>query len=414
METLAYGLSDTGPDLELNEDVIVIDNDLGLYMVCDGMGGHLAGEVASQLAADSIHEYLSTHSTVLSSPLTVPGGHSPIGRVIGEAIQRACLAVHRQGESSPALKNMGTTTTLALVTQGRAFIGHVGDSRVYLLRRGDLHQLTTDHTLAQDLIDRGECTPDEARFVEFSRALTRSVGTHPTVRPDLLSLDLTLGDRLLLCSDGLTEAFPYEKGLKEVLSMGKPADIPEEMKKIAYERHTTDNLSVVLVELSPTAASRQADEDRSKNLILCIELLQKMFLFHDFSLLDLTRVLEHCQAIESNAGTVLFEEGEEGDALYVILEGAVEVIRAGRRITTLARGNHVGEMALLVNSPRVAGARTISECRLLKMEHTHFQQLVRQHPTIGVKMLTAISRELSVRLGGALGVIDLLSAHPTM
>ena len=192
------GRSDVGKVRPGNEDAFFADNERGVYIVADGMGGHVAGEVASQIVTETVG----------------PGVCHAIGEGLRAAeleerildlIEQANQAILERAESEPEKRGMGTTLTLlALVPGSEYLIEQVGDSRGYLLRDGVLSQITRDHTVVQQQVDRGALTPEQARDHPLSHILTRALGTEATVEADTFGDTAQAGDVFLLCSDGLS------------------------------------------------------------------------------------------------------------------------------------------------------------------------------------------------------------------
>jgi serine/threonine protein phosphatase PrpC len=181
--------SDTGRKRRRNEDSYVVAPPL--FAVADGMGGAQAGEVASKLAAAALEE-------------TDPGSLSGPERLVS-LIQEANRRVYERAATDPSTSGMGTTMTVALVENGGVTIGHVGDSRAYLVREGRLEQLTEDHSLVNELLKSGKLSREEADLHPQRSVITRAVGTDPDVDVDAFVVDATVGDIFLLCSDGLTD-----------------------------------------------------------------------------------------------------------------------------------------------------------------------------------------------------------------
>ena len=199
-----------------------------VLMVADGMGGHVAGEVASRLAVNA------AASNDLSPADRVAAGN----RAIREEVAR-----------EPSLEGMGTTMTLVeLTAQGSARFGHVGDSRAYLYRDSDMRQLTADHTVAAEYVAAGQISADEAATHPQRHMLTRTLGLTRFVNVDEVELNLTIGDRLLLCSDGLTEMVD-DQSIKGVLSAGTPDDAVWELVDKANQAGGSDNISVIVIDV---------------------------------------------------------------------------------------------------------------------------------------------------------------------
>src|SRR5438105_1889452 len=179
-------LTDTGRKRRHNEDVYVVDPPI--FAIADGMGGANAGEVAAALAADALRE-------------TADGGSGE--KAVVTLIQEANRRVYQQATEDTAKSGMGTTMTVALLDDGRVRIGHVGDSRAYLIRDGELSQLTDDHSLVGELVRSGKLTPEDAETHPQRSVITRALGTDPDVDVDTITIETRSGDLFLLCSDGL-------------------------------------------------------------------------------------------------------------------------------------------------------------------------------------------------------------------
>jgi protein phosphatase len=229
-----------------NEDVVVDDPSHGLYGVFDGMGGAQAGEVAARVAAATVRVVIQDQDRVQK----VRDDHGDVGRLLHGAVTRASAAVFAAGSEVPAWRGMGTTAVVCLIRGADAHVAHVGDSRAYLARSGVLHALTKDHTMVQSLIDRGEIDPREAPSHPSRNALTRSLGTRPSVHPDQLVVGLQARDRLLLCSDGLT-SYAEESAIARILIAARdPEDAAAALVDLALSGRGGDNVSVVVVEHS--------------------------------------------------------------------------------------------------------------------------------------------------------------------
>jgi len=215
------GKTDVGCVRTNNEDNFGYDSRFGIYVVCDGMGGQAAGEVASKMGVDTILTYYRT---------SVRSGHFPkVGEQVdgltdranhlASSIHLANKAVHEAANHHAAQAGMGSTVvSVSTETKGSFFsIGHVGDSRIYLVRSGDIQQLTNDHSLVMEQVRRGLITLADARVSKMQNIILRALGTEPTVKPDLDDLMALPGDVLVLCSDGLTRHLP-DDSIAEVVS----------------------------------------------------------------------------------------------------------------------------------------------------------------------------------------------------
>jgi protein phosphatase len=245
----AFGLTDIGRRRQRNEDAYLVNEDLRLFVVADGMGGHAAGEVASQEAVDTIMGMVKRGLAKLGAedePLTaekVTAGR----RLIEGGIQAATYMVFAISEVDAGKSGMGTTISAALVWRDVAFIGQVGDSRIYHVRGDQVAQLTEDHTLVGWQIKQGLITEEEARFSPHRNVITRSVGGRDYVEVDTSCVQLLPGDRLLLCSDGL-HGYLDDAEIPDIVALGGHT-AAEAFIGLANERGGSDNITVILVEI---------------------------------------------------------------------------------------------------------------------------------------------------------------------
>lgn len=255
----AFGLTDRGRVRKGNEDQFLITtlsptgehsgHDCGeeqgqLLVVADGMGGHQGGEHASAMAVDLMERF--AYQSLGQSPVA-QGSEDQILRELNEALHRTDAQVCRLASQRPDLWGMGTTVTLAYIFRNEAFIAHVGDSRCYLFRDGELHRLTHDHTLVQELVDRGTIRPEDAAVHQWRHVITNVVGgTKTGVQPEARKAHLEPGDILLLCSDGLTEMVSDEEIADRLRREDDPQRVCKKLISQANQRGGRDNVTVVV------------------------------------------------------------------------------------------------------------------------------------------------------------------------
>ncbi len=250
MRVEAYACTDAGPERENNEDHFLVDVDNGVFIVADGMGGHAAGEVAARLAVEAMHEVLlgedDPEETRLVRDIDVVDNADALRERMRYGMNQASIRIRREADVNPSTAGMGTTLVVLLVDQDRAHVAHVGDSRAYLYRDGQLRRLTRDHSVVQQEIDAGRLTPELARLVPHKHILTQSVGYHGPVEPDTATRTARAGDVFVLCSDGLTD--PLDDPAIEALLATTPADmVAETLVKAALDGGGTDNVTVAVV-----------------------------------------------------------------------------------------------------------------------------------------------------------------------
>ena len=240
------GRTDPGCMRANNEDNWIIDEELGLLVVADGMGGHNSGEVASQIATQTILESARDLASAKQSPPELDGEKSRSNPARLEyMIRRANRAIFEKSSQGSKDKGMGTTVVAALIGDGALVVGHVGDSRLYLFRNNHLEALTQDHSLVADQVRRGMITPEEAQNSSFQNILTRALGTEAEVAVDVDEHPLLAGDVLLLCTDGLTKMVPEPQIEKALGEGGPPAVLCKRLIEMAIEAGGADNVTTV-------------------------------------------------------------------------------------------------------------------------------------------------------------------------
>ncbi|MFO7589658.1 MAG: Stp1/IreP family PP2C-type Ser/Thr phosphatase [Acidimicrobiia bacterium] len=225
------GATDVGRVRDHNEDGYLVAEELGLIAVADGMGGHRGGEVASTTALDALRiAFLA-------------------GAAIEEAVLAANAAVHDQSVADPNLRGMGTTITAGALVDGSLVLGHVGDSRAYLFRDGRLERVTTDHSLVEELIRAGELTVAEAERDPRRSMITRALGLDSEVEVDVEEIALADGDRVLLCSDGLTNMVHENELATRLAETDEPQKLARDLVDAANAAGGVDNITVVVIDV---------------------------------------------------------------------------------------------------------------------------------------------------------------------
>jgi len=379
-----------------NEDSFLVDKKLDLFIVADGMGGHAAGEVASDMAAHGVRDVIARERDALLSYERGDGGvtRKDILRLCESAVQQACAVVHAEGVRDEAKRGMGTTLDALLVVGNRGFIAHVGDSRVYLHRQGSVHQLTEDHSLINELLRRGRLTREQIEKVQYKNAVTRAVGVYESVEVDVFDFDVLPGDRFLLCSDGL-HGYLEESELIKLFAETAESELPQRLIDLANERGGKDNITAIVVR----APDDESGVDKlAREVNLKLEVLHKMPLFRFLTYQELVRVLNITDVRAYPMGGNVVEEGDTGDEMFIVLTGAVKVHSGEAEIARLEPGQHVGEMALIDRAPRSASVSALEPSKLLCIRRRDFFDLIRKHHDIAVKLLWSFLGELSTRL----------------
>jgi len=384
--------TDVGRIRDINEDFVLVDEELGLYVVCDGMGGHAAGEVASRTAAETVREVVS------AGPMPGEMDTAALDELMRRAVTEANRRVHVLGQQAGSRKGMGTTCTALLVRGLRAALAHVGDSRIYIKRGDSVHLMSQDHTFIAEAIRQGVIKQEEVRpDMPHANIVTRAVGPKPSVLVDTLVFDLIPGDTLLLCSDGLHQYFPDNGELADRLSAPELETLPTELVGTANERGGEDNISALVLRIRDTAQVAK----RAGEITQTFSALTHIHLFHELTMTELAKVQEHVQKLQKPAGSAVFEKGDMSEGLYIVLTGKVRVHRGDVEIAVLGEGAHFGEMALLNQRPRAATVTVLADARLLYLSREAFYAVVQADNVIGVKFLWKLAQTLSLRLDEA-------------
>lgn len=262
----AWGGTDVGLRRERNEDAYFVDDTLQLYIVADGMGGHVGGGLASKMAVATITDTIrqlaaDPDATVDESGFSLQG--TDPASILRFAVQSASRAIFRRSVKEPELKGMGTTAVVVWIRGTTAYVANVGDSRCYLMRRDKIRQVTIDHSLVGEQMRAGILSEQDARVHRLKNIITRSVGFQDVVEVDIEELSLRSQDRFLLCSDGLTNMVPNE-ALMEISLKHAPAQAGQRLIDVANESGGEDNITLVLVTVETMDASTDGttqDED---------------------------------------------------------------------------------------------------------------------------------------------------------
>ena len=396
--------TDVGRRRDHNEDNYLVDEKLSLYVVCDGMGGHASGEVASALAVRAFRDSVLAEKKCLAA-YTGAGcaaygaSKQDVVGVLNRAANFASGQVHQQAAADPTKRGMGTTLVAVLLLGNHAFVVHVGDSRAYLLRRGGVEALTRDHNVYNDLIRTKKLELEGMAQQPSAKAITRAIGVYEHCDPETLVLDVAAGDRLLLCTDGLSDYFggagAGEEELAGLLSEEDDEAAVTALVDFANESGGRDNITALSVTLGRVGCHDRAELAR---LDAGRSGLAKSASFGLLGERELYRVLECSDVVAFRPGQVILREGERGEELYWVLSGTVAVHRGDVQVASLRAGEHFGEMSMVRDQPRSARAVAVGDVELLVFSKESFFRLLRTEHEVGVKLLWGFTRVLAERL----------------
>ena len=245
------GMTDTGKVREHNEDTIATDGDIGLLVLADGMGGYNAGEVASGIAVKTVLNLI--REQVEREDLSVLDKDTGLSRpsiILRDAIHRANKIIYQTAKSQPQCEGMGTTIVAALFFDNRVSIAHVGDSRMYRLRSDRFEQVTMDHSLLQELVDRGFYSAEEAQRAANKNYVTRALGVEPNVDVELQEAAVQKGDVYVLCSDGLSDMVEDDDIHLTISTFSANLDtVAKQLIQLANDNGGRDNVSAVMAQV---------------------------------------------------------------------------------------------------------------------------------------------------------------------
>ena len=238
----AYAKSDVGKVREMNQDYYYISNSLDevqLYILADGMGGYKGGEIASKIAVETAKNYIENNFKEIEKD------RDSIIQLLGSSMEYANMVVYEKSQEKPELHGMGTTLEICLIYNNKVYIGHIGDSRIYRIRKEFIRKLTQDHSYVQKLVKEGKITKEQAEVHPQKNMLTRALGCNAFVEPDVMVKGFLKDDILVMCSDGLTNMVKTEIIYQEANKNIEQA--PKELVRIANENGGKDNVTVVII-----------------------------------------------------------------------------------------------------------------------------------------------------------------------
>lgn len=399
MRYRAHGASDVGKVRDHNEDNLVVeivgDGGVGLFVVADGVGGSRHGEVASAMVVEMLQRWFKKHTPRFSAYSLDRDRElrGDLAATVSEMIEAASAAIYERGQSDPEYHGMSTTIVALVTTSHGAFLGHVGDSRGYLVRDGAIYRLTEDHTFANFMLDAKALEPESLVNHPFAGVLARSVGSAPHVKVDTTFVQVESGDRFILCTDGLHK---YLSG-RELESFSTREADPELLVhtfiKEALARGGDDNVTAVVVQ-----ADGGAETLRTQALREEIQLLQNTFLFEQLSDQEVMRLMRIMFTVRHRAGEVIIHEETRGHELYIVTEGFVDVTLRKNFLTTIEAGGHFGELALFDNKTRAATVTARTDVRLLTIKQKDFEDILHEDHQLAVKLLWSFLKGVAANM----------------
>lgn len=397
MHVFAAGVTHTGQKRTENEDRFLVDEELGLYIVCDGMGGHASGALAAETAVATIRAKIHQSTLQLEEIRSGAVAFEQLVHLAESAVIAASERVHGVGVTRPGAQGMGCTVTMVMTAGSRAVMAHVGDSRLYVCRDGQVHRLSTDHTMARDLVARGVLAPEEVADHPFAGSLTRALGIQPVVQVDTLVFGLRGGDRLLLCSDGLHAYIDSNAWLAGELVDDDVSGLAEELVEYANGRGGHDNITALVVAVEDDGAV-EPTAPIDVELSIKVEALELVQVFRGLDLGRLYHVMGAAQLLQFAGGEILVDADEDLAAMYIIARGSVRASLSKGGSVRLGPGDHFGSTTLLRPRPTRARVEAVVDTVILRLTRARFQRMVRERPYLGLLLYERIGRRVCSEL----------------
>lgn len=391
--------TDVGQLRALNEDNFLIDPTLQLYVVCDGMGGHQGGEVASATAVNIVRATLAGSRSVLESFRHLDGtgsksdgtgSKSAVLALLDQAVQKANARIYERGQINPSKKGMGTTLSLLLLLDDTAFIAHVGDSRVYRWRSGKTEQLTRDHSYFEEMKSRQpEWTPAKLDQ-RLKNAITRAVGGGPTLEVDLSCHAVRPGDLFLLCSDGLCGYFGAEGAAPHLGGVGDLGLAADGMIAFANDLGGEDNITALMVRVEGLSEPSPLGAQHFETLKALPALT---YLSHE----QLKVLLRASAWRELAKGENLEAAHDEG--VWFVVSGGLTELGGGSALKRFP-GSFVGLLNFVSGQGKAGDARALEASQVLFLPGSTFREWTAQRSELALKISHAMLADLGARLVG--------------
>jgi serine/threonine protein phosphatase PrpC len=382
--------TDPGKKRQHNEDALISLPDDGVYVVADGVGGRACGEVAAAICVEAFQTAAPRLKERVAAYAKLPGieTRNDVLAAIDDVLQGASRRIYETAESEGRV-GMTTTVVCTVLGPGVAFVAHVGDSRAYLVREGEIRQLTEDHSMVNELVRTGKMSYEEARASRHRHVITRAVGLYPTVQPSLATVDLLPNDRLLLCSDGLSDVVHPDLMCEQVGGddLEGACDV---LLQAALDRGGPDNITILAIH--PEGA------ERNDEAIARAKIMESLFLFEDLPYAARLQVGRIVQEHYFAPGDELVRQGEPGNSLYTIVDGEVAVRANGVELARLGAGDHFGELSLTDRLPRSATVVGVTFGSAISISAEQLEEFVRQEPELGGILLWKLLRVMGRRL----------------
>ncbi len=380
----------TGQRRQQNEDSHLVVKDVPLLVVADGVGGRQAGEIASNLAVESLSR---AAERIRAQAARVARDRSTQSRLgLGALMENALESANNRIRDEAMRRGkpgMATTAVAAVVAGDHAYIAHVGDSRAYLFRDGALRRLTDDHNLATLWYRQGRGALADLQLLPDAGYLYQALGASGHLEVDTAEVALADRDVLLICSDGLYGPVPDDV-IAAALDRPDLEISAEQLIQAANDAGGPDNITLVVARVGAPSASYQPGEVAT--------LLRSVFLFRELSDPERMVIAPYLEERRVGGGEVVVREGDSADEFFLILDGRVRITRGGTYLTDIGARGHFGEFGLVPGNRRSATATAVEDTFLYVLSREHFQEIIRLRPVLGSRLVLSLLESMGDRM----------------
>ncbi|MBL6989593.1 MAG: cyclic nucleotide-binding domain-containing protein [Bacteriovoracaceae bacterium] len=393
MQFHSYGSTDPGKKRDHNEDNFYINEEVGLHILCDGMGGHQAGEVASAMAIKGVSEIVTENKDIIERYESDPSldNRDKVFNLLRNSIIKTSRNIFNDAKANPDRTGMGTTLDLVLMTQNNAILAHVGDSRIFLKREDIVHQMSEDHSVYYHLVKQG-VSKEEAKKHPQAQALIQGVGSQEYVEVDVLHIELLPNDTFLMCSDGLSD-YTDEQKINQLMNDNDLQEVPKKCIEFANDAGGKDNITTIVVQ-----ATTESEQKKLKNIDAKVKALQSMPLFAELEYNELIKVLNNMVYKTYQDQDVIIQEGDQGEELFIIVTGNVDITKQGCHIGSFSNGDYIGEMSLIDGEPRSASVISKGVSNLLSISKDKFSAMLQVESHVAIKLMWCFLKRLNSTL----------------
>ncbi len=405
-----WAASDIGRRRERNEDRYFCDPAKGVFAVADGVGGKPGGAEASKMVVEQLEERAAEVRRFVDERAVPLDDRSrdEIFEFLTGAVQEINRKVYQKKSPSTYPRGIGSTLDMVVLAAQGAFVLHVGDSRVYLLRGEDIYRITRDHTYEEHIRQNPHLLSGDQTPGEYSHVLTRSIGGRPRVRVDRVFVELKPGDQLLLCTDGITNEVDGAE-IQRLFGDEPPRrQTAQKLVDLANERGGRDNATAVVVQVDSSAETGDdgigfSRATTRRDTFWRVRFLESVEMFSELNFQELLRVLRFVHTRSVTAGETIVRRGDPVDGLYFVMEGQLSVQIESAELTRLGEGEHFGEFALFGEPVRSADVHAECDGELLFISRENVDRLIEQTPGLGIKLLRKMLERTSQIIQSMLG-----------